>query len=119
MKNETVHPATADDYAAIYGTPPAVSFFGAAVRHDGRTVAVAGVYVSNGLPVVFSQISEPVRKRTILRVAYAILRRARQKGLPLFAIRDPNLPTSDGFIQHFGFVPAGRTEAGEVYAWLS
>lgn len=119
MKNETVHPATAEDYAAVYGKAPTVSFFGAAVRHDGRPVAVAGVYVSNGLPIVFSQIIEPVRKRTILQIAYAIMRRAHQKKLPLFAVRDPNLPTSDKFIQHFGFVPVGRTEAGEVYAWLS
>lgn len=115
-KDEIV-PATLADYVDVFGFCPNLSFQGFAVRRNGCAVAIAGIYITNNLPFVFCQINAAVRKRTVLRVAYAVMQIARRKKLPLFALRDPEVTTSEQFIKHFGFMCVGEIEGKEIFSW--
>lgn len=118
MSEETIVPATEADFIEVVGKPPERSFFGFAVRRAEKAVAVAGIFFAKDAPVVFSAGGEKVRPRTVLRTAKAVMELAARRGYAhLFALRDPDIKTSDALMRHFNFAPAHVCEAGEVYQW--
>lgn len=78
----------------------------AAVRGD-EVLGVAGIYRAEAGYIVFAKLSaELIRdRRAIVRGARALFDLARRCRAPLYAVRDPGIPSSDGFLRHLGFVP--------------
>lgn len=112
-----VVPATLADFVAVYGCAPKFTFQGYAVRRDGVAVCICGLYSDGERSVAFIRVNDGVRPRDVVKVANLVLQLAEKRGTPVFAIRDRSLPTSEGFIKHFGFTYAGESPEGEVYQW--
>lgn len=106
-------PATLEHFVALYGHPPQFSFQGFTVLGGDKPVGIGGLYYSNGAHVVFSRITEPIRKRDIVRVSHKVMALARDKRVPVYAHRDQDVATSPSLLAHFGF----EQMTSEVYLW--
>lgn len=113
---EELRPATREDYTALYGEPPSATFTGLTAVRDGRPIAIAGVLLRAGTAVMFSDLREPVAKRTVVKAARQLFAWAKARNIRVVAARDATIPTSAGLLAHFGFTQCGTD--GEVYQWL-
>lgn len=83
---------------------------------DGeRILGIAGLYFTDEHQIVFSTISEELKKhpRVILRAAKRLLGMTRQ-GVPVIAVPDAGIAKSRGFLEHLGFAELPGTG---VYEW--
>lgn len=98
VKNANNH-----DVVRFFGQNLPFSFKGITVLEDDTPIAMAGVYSYCGKRVVFSDLKDAARKyrKNIVRFTRQFL-----DSIPgeLYAVQDPNEPTSAQFLQHFGFV---------------
>ncbi len=97
-------PATDIDMAQFYGAPQVpVDLY---VLDNGRgPIAIGGLaYLDDGAFAV-SWVKDEARKhpRDIIKAGRLILRGAAELGIPLFARRDHDEPTSARLLQHLGF----------------
>ncbi len=94
--------ATQEDVQAFHGRASDCSFRGIAVREDGLTIALAGVYNYAGKRVVFSDLKDSARKyrKSTLKIAKEYLSGLRGE---LYAVCSDTEPTAPRFLEHLGF----------------
>lgn len=109
-----IRPATAELLARFYGQAPTRTQR-AVVAVDGeRVIGVAGVYPDGARMVMFSELTDELKrdKRAIVRGIRAV-RRLAPAGVPVHALADPDIAGSEVLLEHMGFTPVH----GRVYAW--
>lgn len=108
-------PATQELLERFYGYTPKRSQR-AVVAVDGeRVIGVAGVYMDDGRQVMFSDLTDEIRKdkRTIVRGIREVLRLAAKRHLPVHALADPEIEGSETLLRHMGF----EEIADRIYQW--
>lgn len=96
-------PTIAEHFDALNAERQAVSTRSWTVLNDeGIPVGIGGYYVSNGKKVIFSVISDELRKKpkSLLKIAREIL--GKNTGI-LFAICDYSIEAAPRFLEHLGF----------------
>lgn len=78
-----------------------------AVVDGDNILAVYGVYLQDGCQVVFSNISDELKKKPkyIIRAWRQLLSQMETRRLPILARCDMNLHKADLFLLHLGFSP--------------
>lgn len=100
-------PATAEHLKALYEELPGPTIKAVAVVDGDRVLGIGGTYVTNGNTIIFTKMVEELKsnKRVIIRAARMIMSTLSDRA---FAICDPKVETSPGFLLHFGFEPIGN-----------
>ena len=114
MKTKII-PATSELLLRYYGKqPPKTSYSFVAVK-DNRVIGVSGVYITKSRLIVFASISDELKddKRTIVKGIAKVMKLAKEKHLPIYAICDESIEKAVNFIKHVGFVH----EYEGVYVW--
>lgn len=104
-------PARASDMSEMFGKPHPATLRAWSLEADGRVVAMAGYFMSEGKAVVFSDIKEDVPKMTIWREAKRFMERLK---VPSVCVATDE---SGPFLERLGWVFVGHSEDGEVYTW--
>lgn len=93
--------------------------FGATLARTGRVIAVVrgervlamgGYYPDEGRMMIWSRLTDEVSRhpRALLKAARILVGELRAKGMPVHAVRDPSIDTSERFLRHLGFAPAHK-----------
>lgn len=108
-------PATEQMIEAFGEEPIGKTVYAIAAIDGERTLGVAGFYLSSAGAIVFSKVSDELKRRPrqILKAAKMLLGMIRSKGLVAYAERDLNVPTAQTFLEHLGF----KQVSEEVFVW--
>lgn len=96
------------------------------VTLDGKVAGIAGLILPGlgtrwGAVEAFSEMSPdlaPHLRHPLVQWAISrVIRLIRKSRVPVMAIADRKLPTSEPLLKRLGAVPIGRTDDGEVYLW--
>lgn len=113
----TFRRATTTDAEAYYAGRPVVSFRGWVAEQDGKPVAIGGVSYIDGAPMAFSEMTDAFRKnkKDIARGCRILMEMIDNTKGPVYAVADPNEPTSAYLLLKLGWLPTGRyTQLGEL-----
>ena len=110
-----VVPATAELLHRFYGEAPKRSQRAVVALDGERVVGVAGVYVDDERWVMFSDLTEELRKdkRTIIKGIRAVMKMTQGRDLPVHALADPEIEGSEVLLEHMGFRPI----TDRIYQW--
>lgn len=123
LEARPARPADVEDW---YEGPSPGTVRAYVVTLDGKVAGIAGLILPGlgtrwGAVEAFSEMSpelEPyLRHPVVLGAIGRVIRLIRKSRVPVMAIADPNLPTSEPLLKRLGAVPIGRTDDGEVYLW--
>lgn len=98
------------------GRPP-YGFRGHMAIMDGEPVGVGGLFMWDGIPIVFTQMKEPMRphKKACARAVRLMVEFMDTLKMPVYATADKMESTSEKLLAKLGFVPTGvDTEHGEL-----
>lgn len=106
--------ATAAHLRAFYPTQPKTCRAWAVVDGE-RLLGVCGYFREGAGNVVFTDMVDELRRhpRLIIAAARLLLAEVRRKRLPVFAVCDTTIATSEHFLRHFGFTALHN----EVFKW--
>ena len=78
-----------------------------AVMEGDKVLAIYGVYLQDGLQVIFSNISDELKRkpRYIVRAWRMLLEILSKRNLPVFTFCDLSVSKADLFLLHLGFRP--------------
>lgn len=110
--------ATPEDIDAFYGKRPPQTVRAMILEIDGVVVGIGGLTSEPGQAVAFIDLKPEAKQHKkalvrALRTGYDKL--MRDNKLPIIAVADPNEPTAEGLLKHFGFE---HMENG-VFKWRS
>jgi hypothetical protein len=100
-----------------FGGRPPYGFRGYIALLDGEPVGIGGLFMWDGIPVVFTQMKDPMRPFIKARAKAVRLMVGFMDTLKVsvYATADKMEPTSDKLLAKLGFVPTGvDTEHGEL-----
>src|SRR5690606_27629585 len=99
----------------FYGKPPMRSQRAYVALKGDRVIGVAGIYTDTERNVMFSDLTDELRKdkRAIVRGIRAVMRLAEKRDIPTCAYADPQIEGSGKLLEHMGFV---HIKDG-VYQW--
>lgn len=103
MTAPEIRPATARDFVAFYGAPPATTVRAYVADLDGDILGIAGISFHGSLLIAFSDIKPEMRKFpiTIMRGARKVLDMTRA---PILAYPDPDIEGAPRLLERLGFV---------------
>lgn len=109
-------PLTHEHLADWYGSEgylPTVK--GIAGFVDGKLVAVAGFWITQGKVVAFCNLREEARpyRKTMHRVAVELIEAAKLRHKRILAVCDPAEPTAPRWLSRLGF----QHEEGDTWSW--
>lgn len=106
-----IRPATAEDFVRLRASTPKTARAYVAVRGE-EVIGVGGVYRDGVSLVVFSELTDTLRKdrRTMVRLKRAVIPMIQPRTL---AFADPDIDGSDALLEHMGFEPLD----GRIYQW--
>lgn len=110
-------PATQELAERYFGGTPSYGFRGYAFLLDGDVVGLGGLFWYEGWPIVFSQIKDSMRakRKDCARAVRLLMNFLDDLGFPVYALQDPDEPTSAGLLAKLGFVRTGiEIEHGEL-----
>lgn len=99
------------------GARPPYGFRGYLALLDGEPVGIGGLFVWEGVPIVFTQMKDPMRKfiKARARAVRLMVGMMDSLKMPVYATADKMEPTSEKLLAKLGFVPTGiETEHGEL-----
>lgn len=101
-------PATEADLIAFYGGKPTSTIKAVVVELNGEPIGIGGIEFYQGKQIAFCWVKPELKvfPLTIIRAAREFLKMS--KGGPLIAFGDEEEPSSDRFLKHLGFTPAGE-----------
>lgn len=106
-----IRPATRSDIEAFYGRGiPMTARAIVGVDDDDKPIAVGGYFLKGDCAVAFTDISETVSKRDVVRGGRMVIDMLRKTGLQVYARSDTPQATA---LKHFGFEPVGYN----MYRW--
>lgn len=119
MKRYKVRTATGEDFEAISGGRPPYATRAWAVDHDGEVSAIAGVHLTPGGVLIFSDLKDglDVPKLTIWRATLEVFEKIKNLKMPMFAVCTGEFMNSGPFLERLGFESHGVMEGMEVYRW--
>lgn len=108
-------PATREILESHYGDSLGRTAYAIAAVDGDRVLGVAGFYVAPVSVVVFSEISDELRRmpKVILKGSRMILEMVRKKGLVAYAKCDKRIEAAQRFLEHLGFTRFN----GEIFVW--
>lgn len=115
-----IRPATREDFVSFAGHPPAMLTRAFVAEHNGRVLAVGGVYYSAGVAFAFCEMDDGMRahRKSIMRGAKVVVEAVLARmTVPVYAICSKREPNAPAFLSRLGFVPEGMTGLGELYKW--
>jgi hypothetical protein len=98
-------PATTELLKRFYGVPPVRSQRAVVAMRGDDVVGVAGVFLAEAGQVMFSDLTDEVRKskRTIIRGIREVQKLAKPS-MPVYAEADEEIEGSEKLLEHMGFV---------------
>lgn len=107
--------ATAEILERFYGDAPARTVRAIAAVRDDRVIGVAGVYADGSRLVMFSQLTDELRRdrRSIVRGIRRLTELARARRMPVHAVADAAIEGSERLLEHIGF----QRVSPEVFVW--
>jgi hypothetical protein len=120
MKKADVTFSTMQDSIEFWGGLPRFSFIGATLRAEGRIIGIGGFsYEKHHLKAFCDLLPEAYAyPKQIIKGGKMVMKKAKEKGLLLYAVRDESIESSVRFLEFFGFSIAGKaTDGGEVWEW--
>jgi N-acetylglutamate synthase-like GNAT family acetyltransferase len=109
-------PATQETVRAAYGleTPPR-SVRAIAAEKDGEVIGCAGVYLHDGVRIMFSDLGPELRARPkwIIRGWRRLMEMVQASDIPVLAAADEDIPGAPAFLEHLGF----QHVEGRLYRW--
>jgi hypothetical protein len=98
-------PATAELLERFYGSAPTRSQRAVVAIKDDRVIGVAGIYTEDESSVMFSDLTDELRKdkRTVVRGIREVMKLAARRALPVYALADPEVDGSERLLLHMGF----------------
>lgn len=112
--------ATAQDALEFYGKPPCNSFRGIVAVEDGKVIGIGGLFYEGKNLVAFSDMKPEMRKhrKDMARSCRMLIDMVREAKRPVYAVADPNEPTSPYLLAKLGFEPTGMFgPSGEILKW--
>lgn len=100
-----------------FGGVPPYGFRGYIALLDGEPVGVGGLFVWEGVPIVFTQMKDPMRphKKACAKAVRLMVQFMDGLKMPVYATADKMEATSEKLLSKLGFVPTGiETEHGEL-----
>jgi hypothetical protein len=120
MDNDViVRPIKRGDFEAVYGYAPARTIKGYTAELHGQPVAVAGVYYMPDHVVAFCNVSPDAQhdKRGMASGFRKFAALLNELNTPVFAIADPDIPSSEILLMRCGFKYLHKGPNGEVFVW--
>jgi hypothetical protein len=113
----TVRPATAADFATLYGYAPKHTFRGEVAELDGVAVGIGGIAYGFGRPLLFAKVTPALRpfKRFILTAARRLAELAMVH--QAVAVADPAEPLSGKLLSKIGLHKVAESPEGDVFEW--
>lgn len=100
-----------------FGGIPPYGFRGHIALLDGKPVGVGGLFMWEGVPIVFTQMKDEMRphKKAIAKFVRLMVQFMDSLKMPVYATADKMESTSEKLLAKLGFVPTGiETEHGEL-----
>lgn len=87
-----------------------MSLRGYVAELGGELVGLGGLYYENGIPVAFSYIRDALRRRKkdVVKGCRILLAMVNAQKGPVYAVADPEEPTSAALLAKLGWEPTGR-----------
>lgn len=116
MKTEIV-PATSEMIERLTGEAPAITVRAAAAVRGEEVIGVGGVYANESGWVMFSTLTDELRKdkRALVKLVRAVQRYIARCPMGVVATADPAIKGSDVLLEHMGF----QRVQGDIYLWLN
>jgi len=116
----TARPATAEDVKVFY--PEITASFRAWVAElDGELSGIVGIALLRPTACMFSAFKDELRpylgRPVIMRQVKKAQAAVRMSRVPVWAVADPEEPTSPGILGRLGFKPLGEVEGDQIFAW--
>lgn len=114
-------PATADDVRGLHPGAEGVSYRAWACELDGEKAGVIGLALTRPRACLFCGFDEKLRpylkSLTVLRLLKKTETLIRQRGLPVYAIRQADEPKAAAILTRMGFEPLGELDGEDVWGW--
>ena|SRR5688572_18600318 len=110
--------ATPEDIDAFYGKRPPQTVRALVLEIDGIVMGIGGLTSEVGQVVAFIDLKPEAKKykKSLVRALWTGYEKLmRGNKVPIIAVADPNEPTAEGLLKHFGFE---HMENG-VFKWRS
>ena len=96
-----IRPATREDFLAFFKRNPPFSMRAIVAIKGDTAVGIGGYYLRDGLAVAFTDSTNAMTKRDIVKACAAFRKFISQLKMDIVAQCDPN--TGDVLLRHFGF----------------
>lgn len=114
-------PATASDVAGLHPEVSGSSYRAWAVDLDEQPVGVIGLALTRPRACLFCAFDEALRpylkSMPVMRLLKNVEIMFKARGLPVFAIREPNEDKAAGMLERLGFEYIGDVDGDQVYEW--
>lgn len=125
MASGEFQPLTRELLVGFYGRPQLRTVRGFAYVVEGRALVIVGVFIENGVNVLFSEwtpeakdMAITVGKRRLIALGAAkVLDMIKDMGVRVFARADCRIPGADILLKHLGFVPVDPEKQPEIFVW--
>jgi hypothetical protein len=116
-----IRPATADDLKGVHPEADGVSYRAWAAELDGKTVGVIGLALTRPRACLFCAFEEELRPHLkampILRLLKKVKDTIEARGLPVYAIREPDEDKAPAILARLGFERFGEVDGDDVWMW--
>ena len=109
----TIREATRLDFQEFYGVPPPFTVRALCAETSTGICGFGGYYLLDGCAFVFTDVTDAMKKRDIVRGAHAVMDMVRDSSLP--AIAGGELTHGDAGLRHFGFKPLATIGGQPLY----
>lgn len=103
--NIDIIPATPELLERFYGKPPVRTVNAVVAVREGEILGIAGVYLDLGRLVLFSELTDELRKhkRVIVKGIGKVKEIVQNTRLPVVSLADCSIKGSDTLLAHMGF----------------
>lgn len=109
---------TIEDYVAMYGAKPPYPARIWVSKENDVVTGMFGYYQTKDMLVAFCRVADGVTSaKKIFTTAVRGMRVLTETRLPLFAIADSDMATSQNFLERLGFEHIAQSANGEIYKW--
>lgn len=116
-----VRPATPADVDGLHPEAAGASYRAWAVDMAGEAVGVIGLALTRPRACLFCAFDEKLRpylkSMPIMRLLKKVERLFKERGLPVFAIREKGEPKAAAMLERLGFEYVGVVDGDEIYEW--
>jgi len=121
MADLKARPATADDVRGLHPGAEGSSYRAWACDLDGEAAGVIGLALTRPRACLFCGFDEKLRPHlkslTVLRLLKKADALIRERGRPVYAIRQADEPKAAAILTRLGFEPFGDVDGDEVWIW--